>query len=401
MLNSTVIRINIENRNGKKSAVSVEFIYKNKKYKIRAKKEVILAGGAVNSPQLLLLSGIGPKEELDRVGIQQMHQLPGVGKNLHNHVAFYLTYQLNRLKDINDLDWATALEYILYRKGPMSSTGISQITARLNSKYAEASGLNPDLQIFFSGFLAHCAESGEVNATADSKEPDAPKRIVLSPVALHPKSRGYLTLKSSNPLEYPLLYPNYLAAPEDAKVLVDGIRVIQKLANTKVFKNKYGMELEKEDYGDCEKLHKFDSDDYWICAVRYYTGPENHQAGSCKMGPNSDHLAVVNSELQVYGISNLRIMDASIMPTVVSGNTHATVVMIAEKGIDAVKKKWLGSVELGNRHGTGAHHVAPQAGASYPYPGYQDRNHGYSHYGGQNFAKKPRLFYVDPQYYYY
>lgn len=342
MLNSTATRIVLSDTNGKKIAQGVEFIYKQKKYYVKARKEVILAGGAINSPQLLLLSGIGPKEDLDRVGVHQMHHLQGVGKNLHNHVTFYMSYALNKVKDINDLNWADALEYILYRDGPMSCTGLSQATARINSKYAEASGLNPDLQIFFVGYLANCASSGAVNAYVNPKNPHTPKSITISAVVLHPKSRGYITLNSSDPLEKPLLNPNYLADPHDVAVLVNGIRVIQKLTNTSVFQNKYGAKFEKEEYGDCDKL-KYDSDEFWECAVRYYTGPENHQAGSCKMGPSTDHLAVVNPELEVHGVSNLRIMDASVMPTVVSGNTHATIVMIAEKGIEHVKKRWLGT----------------------------------------------------------
>ncbi|GJQ80215.1 hypothetical protein Trydic_g23790 [Trypoxylus dichotomus] len=387
MLNSTVTRIIVERKDGKKVASGVEFLHKNKKYYVRARKEVILAAGTVNSPQLLLLSGIGPKEELDRVGIAQVHELPGVGRNLHNHVTFYMTYALKRVKDINDLDWAKALEYILYRKGPMSCTGLSQVTARINSKYAEASGLNPDLQIFFVGYLANCAKSGEVNAYSNPKDPNAPKHITISAVVLHPKSRGYLTLKSSNPLDPPLIYPNYLADPYDIDVLVDGIRTIQKITNTSVFRNKYGAEFEQEEYGDCLKHHTYGSDDYWKCAVRYYTGPENHQAGSCKMGPSTDHLAVVNPELEVHGIKNLRVMDASVMPAVVSGNTHATVVMVAEKGIDNLKKRWLSdtSVNLEDRFisAPGINNKPVQLG-----------QHPYHHW------KKPRA-YSYPDYHYY
>lgn len=340
MLNSTATKVVVSNRNGKKVVTGVEFVFNKATHRVNVRKEAVLSAGAINSPQILLLSGIGPKSELDRVSVRQVHELPGVGRNLHNHATFYLTFLLRKQRATNDLDWATALDYILYRTGPMSSTGMSQLTARINSKYADPSGSFPDLQIFFAGYLAHCAKSGEINAPLDSSNPDLPKELTISPVVLHPKSRGYLTLKSKNPLEPPQMYANYLTEPEDVSTLIEGIRVTQRLANTTVLKNKYGIELMKEEYGDCNKNHKFDSDEYWECAVRHSTGPENHQAGSCKMGPSSDRLAVVNPKLQVYGIDGLRVMDASVMPAVVSGNTHATVVMIAERGVDFIKERW-------------------------------------------------------------
>ncbi|KAH0821699.1 hypothetical protein GEV33_001092 [Tenebrio molitor] len=230
----------------------------------------------------------------------------------------------------------------------MSSTGMSQVTARINSKFADPSGTHPDMQIFFAGYLANCAQSGEVSAAEDPENPDAPRHLTISAVVLHPKSRGYVGLKTKNPLDPPLMYANYLTEPEDMATLVEGIRVTQRLANTRTLQDKYGLELIKEEYGDCEKKHTFDSDDFWQCAARYYTGPENHQAGSCKMGPSTDPLAVVDPKLQLYGIEGIRVMDASIMPVLVSGNTHATIVMIADKGVEHIKQKWLAGNTVGN-----------------------------------------------------
>ncbi|CAG9835424.1 unnamed protein product [Diabrotica balteata] len=340
MLNSTVTKINLRKDGKQKIVDSVEFVYEDKKYTVKVKSEVVLAAGAINSPQILLLSGIGPKADLDKVGIQQVHDLPGVGKNLKNHVTFYITYLLKKKKDFVDLDWATAMNYIVNKKGPMSSTGMSQVTARINSKYADPSGSNPDLQIFFAGYLAKCAKTGEARALEDPEKPDNPKTLTMSPVTLHPKSKGYVTLKSKNPLDAPLMVANYLSEPEDVQVLVDGIRVIQKLMNTTVMKQKYGPELIKEDYGECNKKYKHDSDDFWQCAIRYYTGPENHQACSLKMGPSSDPMAVIDNRLMVHGIDGIRVMDASAMPILVSGNTHATIVMMAERGVDFIKARW-------------------------------------------------------------
>ncbi|XP_044744803.1 glucose dehydrogenase [FAD, quinone]-like [Coccinella septempunctata] len=338
MLNSTATRI-VLNKNNK--VTGVEFLYQKVKYRVKVRKEVIVSGGAINSPQILLLSGIGPKDELEKVGIKVVHDLPGVGKNFHNHVAFYLYYLLNKEEAISDLDWVAVVNYLLYRKGPLSSTALSQLTARLNTKYADPSGLFPDIQLFFDGFMASCSNTGEARAYENPDDPKQPKLINVSPVVLHPKSRGSITLRSSNPLDAPSIRVNYLKEPEDVATLIEGIRIVQKLANTTILREKYGIELRKDDYGDCEKLHEYDSDAFWECAVRYMTGNENHQSGSCKMGPASDPMAVVDHQLQVYGILGLRVMDSSIMPKVISGNTHAPIVMIAEKGVQHIKDKYL------------------------------------------------------------
>lgn len=350
MLNSTVTKILFKVNGRDKRASGIDLLYRNRKYTVKTSKEVIVSAGAVDSPKVLLLSGIGPSAELQRVGVPQVHELPGVGKNIHNHVTFYLTFLLKKEKAFNELDWATALDYLLNRRGPLSSTGMSQLTARISTKYANPNGQDPDLQIFFAGYLANCAKSGEARSLEDPSDPDKPKTLTISPVVLHPKSRGTISLKSNNPLDPPMIKANYLTEPDDANVLIEGIRIIQKLANSTHLRNTYGIEMLKEEYGDCQTKYRYDSDEFWNCAIRIYTGPENHQAGSCKMGPPSDALAVVDSKLQVYGISGLRVIDASIMPKVVSGNTHATCVMIAEKGVEYIMEKYLGQ-QLSNKFG--------------------------------------------------
>lgn len=207
------------------------------------------------------------------------------------------------------------------------------------------------MQIFFGGYNANCAKSGEVNAPVDPKNPDLPRDLTISPVVLHPKSRGQISLKSKNPLDPPLIYANYLTDPEDVATLVEGVRVVQRLTNATILKNKYGIELDPEDYGPCNLNYVYDSDEFWECAVKYYTGPENHQAGSCKMGPTADRMAVVNPKLQLHGISTIRVADASVMPSVVSGNTHATVVMIAERAVRFIRETWMPNGMVQSRSG--------------------------------------------------
>ncbi|KAF5269112.1 hypothetical protein FQA39_LY08782 [Lamprigera yunnana] len=341
MLNSTVTKLIFKTKANEKSITAVEFVYNGKPMRVNVRREVILSAGAINTPKILLQSGIGPRSELDKVGIQQIHNLEGVGQNLHNHVTFYMNYVMQKRKAKNNLNWDTVSEYLNTRKGPLSSTGISQVTARINTKYADPMGNYPDLQIFFSGDLASCASGVKYRSSIDLNNKNELQKVTVSPVVLHTKSRGRISLRSQNSLDSPLIYANYLTEPEDVATIIEGIRVVQNLTNSKVLKNKYGFELEKENYGKCHKKYSYDSDDFWQCAVRHSTGPENHQAGSCKMGPLHDKNAVVDNTLQMHGLRGVRVMDASIMPIPLSGNTDATCVLIAERGVEYIKEKWL------------------------------------------------------------
>lgn len=300
--------------------------------KIFVKKEIILCGGAINSPQILLLSGIGPSADLKSIGIRPIHDLKGVGRNLHNHVAYFTNFFIDDT-DTAPLNWATAMEYLLFRDGLMSGTGLSDVTAKISSSYSTRQD-DPDIQFFFGGYLAGCAKTGQVGELNSNKS----RSIQMFPAILNPKSRGYLKLASSDPLQHPKIFANYFEQNEDLKVLIEGVKFAIDLSKTSALKS-YGMRLDTTPTPGCEK-NKFGSDEYWECAIKQNTGPENHQAGSCKMGPISDEMSVVDHELKVHGIRNLRVMDASIMPKVTSGNTHAPVVMIAEKGVYLLKRAW-------------------------------------------------------------
>lgn len=300
--------------------------------KIFVKKEVILSAGAINSPQLLLLSGIGPSVDLRNVGIRPIHDLKGVGKNLQNHVAYFTNFFIDDA-DSTPLNWATAMEYLLFRDGLMSGTGLSDVTAKISSSFSKRAD-DPDIQYFFGGYLAGCSKTGQVGELNSNKS----RSIQIFPAVLKPRSRGFLTLASSDPLQHPKIFANYFGEDQDLKILIEGIKFAIELSKTSALKS-YGMLLDTTPTPGCEKID-FGSDEYWECSIKQNTGPENHQAGSCKMGPISDELAVVNHELKVHGVRNLRIMDASIMPQVTSGNTHAPVVMIAEKGAYLLKRAW-------------------------------------------------------------
>ncbi|CAH1975010.1 unnamed protein product [Acanthoscelides obtectus] len=226
LMNATVTRVLINNTT--KQAYGVEVLKHGQKQLIYASKEVIVSGGAVNTPQILLLSGIGPKEDLQTVGVPVIHDLPGVGKNLHNHVAYFINYQINDT-NTTPLNWATAMEYLLFRDGLMSGTGVSEVTGFVNTKYQNPREDYPDIQFFFGGFLASCAKTGQIGEKVDN----GTRSVQIIPTVLHPKSRGYLKLKDNNPLSHPLIYGNYYTHPDDIKVMIEGIKMGLRLAETK------------------------------------------------------------------------------------------------------------------------------------------------------------------------
>lgn len=290
MLNTTVAKVLINPST--KQVIGVETIDKDgHTAKILASKEVIVSGGAVNSPQILMLSGVGPKEELENVGIRTIHDLPGVGKNIHNHVGFMLSFLINDT-DTAPLNWATAMEYLLFRDGLMSGTGLSDVTAKISSRFAENPNA-PDIQFFFGGFLANCAKTGQVGELLSNGS----RIISIFPVAVAPKSRGYITLASADPLAPPKIFANYLDEQHDVDVLIEATKFALRLSETGALQA-YGMQLIRTPATGCESF-AFGSDDYWECAIRHKTEAENHQAGSCKMGPMRDPMAVVDHELRV------------------------------------------------------------------------------------------------------
>ncbi|XP_050515275.1 glucose dehydrogenase [FAD, quinone] isoform X2 [Diabrotica virgifera virgifera] len=334
MLNSTATRILFD---GNKTAYAVEFVYNNQTFTVKANKEIILSAGTMNSPKILLQSGVGPKDALDAVGIEQIHNLPGVGQNLSNHVAFSMNYWVNSTVDTRIITWQTLQDYILRRTGPLASSGLA-VTSRLPSKYATAD--DPDIQMFFTVSQTTCSPDGEVDEPIDPTDPQKPQHVSISAVNLHTKSRGRITLKSNDPLAPPHMVGNYLTVKEDQDRLIDAIRLVQKLTSSPTLKDKWQFVYENVTHGTCADQYTFDSDDYWRCAILYNTGPENHQASTLRMGSTDDEWSVVDEELRVIGLHNLRVSDASAMPVVTSSNTNAPTVMIAERCANFIHQRW-------------------------------------------------------------
>lgn len=206
-----------------KTAVGVEYQKGGRLYQVKATKEVILSAGTVQSPQILMLSGIGDQSKLEPLGISTIQNLPGVGQNLRNHVSVTINYIVKNDSNAlaNPMNWKSVNEYIKQRTGPLSSPGLSPVTGFLHSKESDCLQA-PDLQIFFSGYQANCSMTGEVGAPYLS---NLRNRIVsVMPTLLQPKSEGYLELADQYPHSPPKIYANLLEDSYDVKTLIDGIR---------------------------------------------------------------------------------------------------------------------------------------------------------------------------------
>lgn len=280
-----------------------------------ARGEVILAAGALQSPQLLQLSGIGPPDVLRSFGIPVRHALPGVGENLQDHLQARVIFRCTRPVTTNDAlrtPWGKlkiGLDYIFRRGGPMA-IGINQggIFAR-----AMPAATRPDVQFHF-GTLSSDMAGSPVHTFSG---------FTMSVCQLRPSSRGTVRIKSSDPLDPPAMQPRYLSTDEDRATIVAAIRLARKLAATRAMQPFVESEYRPgADATDDAALLEF---------AKNTAGTIFHPSGTTRMGPAGDAQAVVDPELRVHGIDALRVVDCGVMPTLVSGNTNVPVVMIAEK----------------------------------------------------------------------
>lgn len=354
-MNSHVTKVLIDPQT--KRTYGVEFFRDGKMYRIRAKREVVLSGGSVNSPQLLMLSGIGPKEDLMKLGIPVIQDLR-VGHNLQDHVglgglAFMVNKEISMVE--NRLHSAQAImQYAVLGDGPLTVLGGVEGLAFVNTKYVNASEDFPDIELHFISGSTNSDGGGQIRkAHGLTKKfydavfgPISNKDVwSVIPMLLRPKSKGLIKLRSKNPFDHPLIYPNYFKDSRDVATLVEGVKISIALSKTKAFK-KFGSELSSIQFPGCKHIQMY-SDPYWECMIRHYSATIYHPVGTAKMGPYWDPDAVVDPQLRVYGITGLRVIDASIMPNLVSGNTNAPAIMVGEKGSDMIKEFWTNSVNRG------------------------------------------------------
>ncbi|XP_071113299.1 glucose dehydrogenase [FAD, quinone]-like [Haliotis cracherodii] len=334
LANSHVTKVMIN----KKTAVGVEYVKDGRLYRVRASREVILSAGAIGSPQLLLLSGIGPKKHLEEMKIPVHASLP-VGDSLQDHMFVTMVSKIQKPISLTTKkleSTLTSIEYRALKSGLLTSSGGLEAMAFVKTKSDEPS---PDIQL-----QCVCVSMDESLArlfnidqkiVAHFNWTSVEEGFTILPALLRPKSMGTIRLRSTNPFEHPIIEPNYLSHPDDVKTLVRGVRMVQKLHQTNAFKE-IGARLEDTPFPTCTTM-KYDTDEYWECYIRALATTIYHPTTTCKMGKPSDPTTVVDPQLRVKGIAGLRVADASIMPALVSGNTNAPCIMIGEKAADIIK----------------------------------------------------------------
>uniref|UniRef100_A0A336K688 CSON015437 protein n=1 Tax=Culicoides sonorensis TaxID=179676 RepID=A0A336K688_CULSO len=335
-----------------KTAIGVEFLKNNRKYFIKAKKEVILAAGAIGSPHLLLLSGVGPADHLQEFDIPVIQNLK-VGHNMQDHNSLSsLTFLVNQPVTVSDSTAQNPLniaDYWFNGKGPLTLPGGGEGIAFIKTNFSFLPPEVPDIELVMGPGSLNGDTYGALRKLlgfTDEFYHKVYKDVIekpafgMVPVLMRPKSRGYMKLKSKNPFSWPIMQPNYYQHPDDMKIMLQGVKMAVAVAESHPFQ-RYNAHLLPKAYPGCEHV-QFRSDDYWKCLLINYGSSLQHQSGTCKMGPSSDPDAVVNPELQVYGIKGLRVVDASIIPTLPASHTNAVVFMIGEKAADLVKQFWKG-----------------------------------------------------------
>ena len=281
---------------------------------LRAEREVILSAGAINSPQILQLSGIGAPEDLRAVGIDVRHELPGVGRNLQDHPFVTLIWEVTDQNTLYNAEKPKALaEWLLRRTGPLSST-VAEVVAFHRTR----PGL-PAADIQFHMGAAYFEDHGQETYDGHC--------AVIGPVLVSPKARGRVWLRSADPTDKPRILTNSLSEPDDLASLVAGVELAREIAAQAPLRDIVIKELKP---GPDVSGRASIEDDIRRRLMLIY-----HPVGTCRMSDTADD-AVVDSRLRVHGLEGLRVVDASIMPTIVGGNTHAPTVMIAERAADLI-----------------------------------------------------------------
>jgi choline dehydrogenase-like flavoprotein len=314
-------KVLMEDSGGQPRAVGVQYLHNDKTLEVRARREVVLSSGAFGSPQILMLSGIGPAEHLRAHGITVRHVLPGVGQNLQDHVTTVLIYRTDQQKETLGFSLRGALamlksvwEWRKQRTGWIT-TNVAESQAFLKTS---PDAQTPDIQ------LALC--TGIVDD--HTRKTHLGHGYTLHVTLMRPKSRGSVTLQSAKPTDAPLIDPAYLRDPEDLATLVKGTQMgfdIMQAQPLAAYRGKMLYPIERDNTAQIEQF------------LRAHSDTEYHPSGTCKMGPANDPMAVVDAELRVHGVQGLRVVDASIMPNLVTGNTNAPTIMIAEKAANMIR----------------------------------------------------------------
>ncbi|ODM99740.1 Glucose dehydrogenase [FAD, quinone] [Orchesella cincta] len=347
---SHVTKIKID-KNGR--AVGVHYIQHGVAKFASAKREIILSAGAVDSPKLLMLSGIGPKDHLESLGVKVESE--HVGKHLQDHTAVFLMPntidQPKSLYPFRDFTIDQLWNFMINGKGVFTNPSAAGAQAFFSSSLVNQTGVDwPDLQLYMFGSGHHetvvedFARIQGFNATVLDQ--------ILSPVVgrdgfyivvtlVRPHGRGEILIRDRNPFSHPLINPRYLEHPKDMKILIEGMKLAVKLVETTPFQ-KLGARHHKVPFKQCDH-HEWKSDGYWECFIRHFAFSLYHPTSTCSMGK------VVDSRLRVIGVNGLRVADASIMPIIVNANTNTPTVMIAEKAADFIREYWTAQYQVSEK----------------------------------------------------
>ncbi len=316
-----VLRVLFEGRNEDMQATGVEVLHGGQRRQIAAAREVVLSAGALASPQLLMLSGIGGAAQLQRHGIALLRELPGVGSNLQDHWYASLAWRCTPGSSVNHRlsglrKYLEGARYV-FTHGGYLALGAAPVTAYTRSE----PGARVDLQLSFNPMSFSATPSGEVAA-------DGYPGISASVVLLTPGSRGHMELASGDPLAAPLFHPNYFSDESDVRRHVAGLRQLRQIIHTPPLGQRVVEEVKPGPA--CA------SDEQLFEYLKRFGGTGWHPVGTCKMGGDGE--AVVDARLRVHGLQRLRVIDASIMPVIPTGNTNAPCIMIGEKGVDMIRE---------------------------------------------------------------
>jgi len=324
-----------------KKAVGVEFARGPEKVlkTVRARKEVILSAGAIQSPQILKLSGVGPKEELEKFRIPLVHENPNVGEHLQDHLLVPISFKTPQILNVAP-DEAKSLftlaKFLWDRTGLLTSAGI-EATAFMHSSVSSLGG--PDIQVHVLASTLTELDCINFNLKCNENGFSTSEQAGFSLIStlLHPKSIGRIYLQSADPFDPPVIDTRYLTDPDnkDVKALIEGLKIsLDVVENSTALKKINATRLSENFCGSGNDESALE------CLARSYGTTIYHPTGTCKMGTKNDPTAVVDEELRVIGVENLRVIDASIFPEITSGNTNAPSIMVGEKGADLIKKSY-------------------------------------------------------------
>ncbi len=305
-----------------KRAVGVRYAQGGQHKSMKAKAEVLLCAGAIQSPQLLQLSGIGPAALLQKHGIAVAHDLPGVGENLQDHLQVRMIFESTEKTTNDELNSLLGqarlgVEWLLHRTGPLA-VGINQGGCFMRALPGEAK--TPDIQYHVATLSADMA-GGKVHDFSG---------MTLSVCQLRPESRGHIRIKGTDPFEPPEMQPNYLSTELDRRTNIAALRSVRAITGS----NAMARFIKRE----VKPGRDTETDDALLEFCRNNGATIFHPSGTCTMGPDGDPMAVLDERLRVRGIAGLRVIDCSAMPTLVSGNTNAPAVMMAEKAVDMIRE---------------------------------------------------------------